>query len=99
MQAPWKSRQQRPGGSVPPGMLRKEGMTLEKLLAKFRKTGTAKDALRLLTYLDRHPFAVCLSSQEDGEIVKRLRQVRERALSHPRAATLSDALRHLSVTA
>jgi hypothetical protein len=54
---------------------------MQKLLAKFRQTQTAANALRLLAYLDKHPFAEVVSlSVEDRVLVNDLREKRARAL-------------------
>jgi hypothetical protein len=54
---------------------------MQKHLAKFRQAQTAANALRLLAYLDKHPFAECLHlSVEDRVLVATLREKRARAL-------------------
>jgi hypothetical protein len=53
---------------------------MQKLLTKFRQTQSAKDALRLLAYLDKHPFGVVLASVEDQVVVETLREKRARAI-------------------
>jgi hypothetical protein len=60
---------------------------MQKLLSKFRQSQAAKDALRLLTYLDRHPFAVLVStSVEDRVLITTLQEKRARALHAVRCA-------------
>jgi hypothetical protein len=50
-------------------------------LAKFRQTQTAANVLRLLAYLDKHPFAECMSlSVADRVLINDLRAKRARAL-------------------
>jgi hypothetical protein len=53
---------------------------MQKLLAKFRQTQSAANALRLLAYLDKHPFAECLSLDgADRVLIADLRAKRARA--------------------
>lgn len=53
---------------------------MQKLLAKFKQTRTAADALRLLAYLDKHPMAmVCGVAVDDVALINKLTEVRERA--------------------
>jgi len=54
---------------------------MQKLLSKFRQTHSAADALRLLNYCDKHPFAVYLSPGEDLDLIAKLARVRDRARS------------------
>jgi hypothetical protein len=55
---------------------------MQKLLAKFRQAQTAANALRLLAYLDKHPFAVCLvGGTADAVLINDLRAKRARALN------------------
>jgi hypothetical protein len=53
---------------------------MQKLLTKFRHTQSAKDALKLLAYLDKHPFGVVLASIKDQAVVETLREKRARAI-------------------
>jgi hypothetical protein len=54
---------------------------MQKLLFKFRQAQTAANALRLLAYLDKHPFAECLSLEgSDRVLIADLRAKRARAL-------------------
>jgi hypothetical protein len=53
---------------------------LQKHLAKFRQTQSAANALRLLAYLDKHPFGFVLASIEDQVLIGTLREKRARAL-------------------
>jgi hypothetical protein len=59
---------------------------MQKLLAKFKQTKSAADALKLLAYLDKHPFAACLAHADDVVLIRRLRVLRACALDHPKAA-------------
>lgn len=52
---------------------------MQKLLPKFRQSQSAADALKLLAYLDKHPFAECLSVG-DSVLINDLRAKRARAL-------------------
>lgn len=38
---------------------------MKKLVAQFEKTGSAKDAKRLLDYIDRHPMAMTFADTYD----------------------------------
>jgi hypothetical protein len=38
-------------------------------LAAFRSNKTAANANRLLTYLEKHPLAVCVASQDDFALI------------------------------
>jgi hypothetical protein len=51
-----------------------------KLLTKFRQTQSANGALKLLAYLDKHPFGIVLASVEDQAVVETLRAKRARAI-------------------
>lgn len=54
---------------------------MQKHLAKFRQAQTAANALRLLDYLDAHPFAECVGgSVADRVLIGTLREKRARAL-------------------
>jgi hypothetical protein len=54
---------------------------MQKLTAKFHQTQSAKDALRLLTYLDKHPFAECIAPLgPDRLLIDDLRAKRARAI-------------------
>lgn len=59
---------------------------MQKLLAKFYAAKsmpeTARAALRLLAYLDKHPFAICIGglSLADSVTINRLREQRARAI-------------------
>jgi hypothetical protein len=55
--------------------------TMQKHLAKFRQAQTAANALRLLAYLDAHPFAECICPVgADRVLIDDLRLKRARAL-------------------
>jgi hypothetical protein len=61
---------------------------MRKLLFKFRHAQTAANALRLLAYLNKHPFAECMSlSVADRVLINDLRAKRARALHAVRCAT------------
>lgn len=53
---------------------------MQKHLAKFRQAQTAANALRLLAYLDKHPFGVVLASVEDQALIETLRIKRSNAI-------------------
>lgn len=59
---------------------------MNKLLTKFRaaqslsQAEAAKAALRLLSYLDKHPMAVCLAALPDVILIRDLQAKRARAL-------------------
>jgi hypothetical protein len=54
---------------------------MQKLLAKFRQSPTAANALRLLAYLDKHPFAELITAgTADAVLIGTLREKRARAL-------------------
>jgi hypothetical protein len=62
---------------------------MQKLLTKFRQTQSAKDALKLLAYLDKHPFAECVAPLgSDRALINDLRAKRARAIH---AVSLSRA--------
>jgi hypothetical protein len=70
---------------------------MNKLLAKFRQTNSAKDALKLLAYLDKHPFAVCLiAATPDSVLIANLREMRSRAI-HNLASRRVEQAKALSV--
>jgi hypothetical protein len=63
---------------------------MQKLLTKFRQTNSAADALRLLRYLDKHPFAECLvAGTADAVLINALREKRARAIHAIHAARLA----------
>lgn len=53
---------------------------MKKLLAKFRQTQSAADALKLLAYVDRHPVGFFALTFEDQDIVNDLSAKRARAI-------------------
>jgi hypothetical protein len=63
----------------------RETATMQKLIDKFRAAPNARNALRLLDYADRHPFALCNHNDENSALIKKLQQVRMCAMMHPKA--------------
>jgi hypothetical protein len=59
---------------------------MQKHLAKFRQAQTAANALRLLAYLDEHPFSFLMLPVEDRVLIGTLREKRARALHAIRSA-------------
>jgi hypothetical protein len=54
---------------------------MQKLLAKFRQDETAANALRLLAYLDKHPFAELIAAGTSHAVmIDALRTKRARAI-------------------
>lgn len=54
---------------------------MQKLIAKFRQTQSAVDALKLCAYADKHPMAICsIASGSDRVLIHDLQAKRARAL-------------------
>ena len=43
---------------------------MSKLLAKYKAVPTPTNRVKLQTYLNKHPFAICLASVEEHQFLK-----------------------------